>query len=646
MTEDLEALEQEPDREEADIQDSLNNLQRGSECIAGYVKNLPATSGVYRMIGQDGKVLYVGKAKSLKSRVVSYTRIQQLSRRLQRMVSQTYSMEFVHTHTEVEALLLESNLIKKLKPHYNILLRDDKSFPYILLTQNHNFPQVKKHRGAQKEEGEYFGPFANAGAVNRTIAVLQKAFRLRTCTDSYFKVRKRPCLQYHIKRCTAPCVGHVSKDQYSQQIAQAHRFLKGKSREIQESFAQDMQQASADQDYELAAEYRDRIRALNAVQIHQDINIAGIEDSDVIAIEKENDKSCVQVFFFRGGQNFGNRSYFPRHASDETKENILAVFLAQFYESKPVPRTIMVSHTPLDKKLLESALQQKIESNAIRKKYAVSIQKPSRGVRQKLMHFALRNAKDALAMHMSHQASQTKILAGVAELFEMENSPKRIEIYDNSHISGTNMVGAMVVAGSEGFQKNGYRKFNIRQAAESDDYGMMREVMTRRFGKALEEGIRPEDESWPDLLLIDGGQGQYNAVKEILCELGIDQDMTLVSIAKGPERNAGREKFFMEGRMNFQLPEQDPVLFYLQKLRDEAHRFAIGAHRSRRKKSITQSRLDDIPGIGSERKKSLLRHFGSSKEVERAGLSDLQSVEGISKAMAQKIYDYFQGDSH
>ena len=414
-----------------------------------------------------------------------------------------------------------------------------------------------------------------------------------------------------------------------------------------------MQRASAEQDYELAAEYRDRIRALNAVQVHQDINITGIEDSDVVAIEKENDKSCVQVFFFRGGQNFGNRSYFPRHSSDETQENILAVFLAQFYESKPVPRTIIVSHTPTEKKLLEEALQQKMvsqmsssESEKVKKEYSISIQKPSRGARRKLVEFALRNAKDALTMHVSHQASQAKILAGVAELFEMEELPKRIEIYDNSHISGTNMVGAMVVAGPEGFQKNAYRKFNIRQASESDDYGMMREVMTRRFGKALEEGVTPKDQSWPDLLLIDGGQGQYNTVKEVLCELGIDQDLTLVSIAKGPDRNAGREKFFMEGRMNFQLPEQDSVLFYLQKLRDEAHRFAIGAHRTLRKKSITSSCLDDIAGIGAERKKSLLRHFGSSKEVERAGLADLQSVEGISKAMAQKIYDYFQRDSH
>ncbi|MCB1533013.1 MAG: excinuclease ABC subunit UvrC [Alphaproteobacteria bacterium] len=610
------------------------SLQRGADVIRAVAQNLPDKPGVYRMLSETGEALYVGKAKSLTKRVRSYTHINKLPVRLQRMVALTRSMEFVHTHTEAEALLLESNLIKKLKPRYNVLLRDDKSFPYILITGDHDYPLVTKHRGARKRKGQYYGPFASAGDVNRTIAILQRIFMLRNCPDTVFANRSRPCLQYHIKRCTAPCVDKVSKEGYAAQVAEAEDFLEGRSAAIQKRMATEMKKASADMRYEDAAHYRDRIQALSAVQARQDINIEGLGDADVMALVQEGGQSCIQVFFFRAGRNYGNRSYFPRHAKDEDADVIMAAFIAQFYENKPVPPALIVSQLPEERELLIEALSQKAGRR-------VDISRPQKGTRRKLIDFALRNARAALLQNMSARASEEKLLRGVAELFDLEDMPRRIEVYDNSHISGTHMVGGMIVAGPEGFQKNAYRKFNIKTADEADDYGMMREVVTRRFKKALKEDGAVGGEIWPDLLLIDGGQGQYNAVKEILEEHGIFDSLTLVSIAKGEDRNAGREKFFIEGRKSFQLPENDPVLHYLQRLRDEAHRFAIGAHRTRREKAISSSPLDDIPGVGAARKKALLHYFGSTKAVAQAGVEDLEKVQGVSKSLARKIYDYF-----
>jgi len=614
---------------------ATSSIETGRDVIRGNVARLPGTPGVYRMVAQDGAVLYVGKAKSLKKRVTSYTNINKLPIRLQRMVALTRSMEFVHTHTEVEALLLESNLIKKLKPRYNILLRDDKSFPYILLTADHDYPQAVKHRGAKKRKGEYFGPFAAAGNVNRTLMSLQRAFLLRNCSDNVFSNRTRPCLQYHIKRCTAPCVGLVSKEDYAQQFEQARLFLSGESKAVQEDMAAKMQTASKAQDYEEAAKYRDRLRALTAVQGRQDINVAGIKDADVIALAREAGRSCIQVFFFRGGANYGNRAYFPRHQSEEEDAAIMGAFMAQFYEYKPVPKEIMVSHTPDDQALLVAALSE-------RAGIKVKITKPQRGPRTRLTDFATLNAAAALGRHISEQAREGAMLEKVAELFDLEEPPQRIEVYDNSHISGANMVGAMVVAGPDGLMKNAYRKFNIKHAVAADDYGMMREVLERRFKRALkEEEESGRRENWPDLLLIDGGRGQLNMVRSVLEECGIADDVALVAIAKGEDRNAGREQFFMHEQKSFQLPLRDPTLHYLQRLRDEAHRFAIGSHRTRRKMDIEKSPLDGVPGIGAKRKKALLMHFGSGKAAQAAGLADLQQAPGISRSLAQKIYDHF-----
>ena len=614
----------------------IPSLERGAALIRGFARNLPETPGVYRMLNDGGDVLYVGKAKALKRRVISYSMTEKLPIRLQRMVAQTTDMVFVHTNTEVEALLLESNLIKRLKPRYNVLLRDDKSFPYIMITRDHDFPLLTKHRGTHKIRGDYFGPFASAASVNHTVAILQRAFMLRNCADTVFDNRTRPCLQYHIKRCTAPCVGYVTKEDYAEQVGLAHDFLSGKSREVQDRFAEKMQAASAEQDYEEAAKFRDRIKALTLIQSSQDVNIEGMGDADVISLWQEDGRSCVMVFFFRGGQNFGNRAYFPRHAADEAIEDILGAFLAQFYENKPVPRDIILSHPVAEAGLLEEALTERVKG-----KYKVHLNVPERGQKKRLVDLVMRNAREALAREALQLADTGRLLEGVATLFEMDEPPQRIEIYDNSHIAGTNMVGGMVVAGPEGFRKNAYRKFNIREADESDDYGMMREVMQRRFGKAIEEGRGPDTEDWPGLVLIDGGLGQLNAVRVVLEDLGIIDTLTLVSIAKGPDRNAGREKFFMVGRDMFQLPIDDPVLHYLQRLRDEAHRFAIGSHRARRSKQISSSPLDGVPGIGAKRKKALLLHFGSAQEVARAGIQDLAQVEGISKAVAEKIYHYF-----
>lgn len=612
------------------------SLERGSALIRRLTKTLPDTPGVYRMLDKKGDALYVGKAKSLKKRVVTYANVNKLPIRLKRMVSETQDMMFVHTHTEVEALLLESNLIKKLKPRYNVLLRDDKSFPYIMLTGDHDFPLLTKHRGAQKRKGRYFGPFANAGAVNRTLIALQKAFLLRNCSDNVFDNRSRPCLQYHIKRCTAPCVGYVTKDKYAAQVAQACRFLEGRSQDIQSELAEKMRAASEAQDYECAAGLRDRIKALTAIQARQDINIANMGDADVLGLYHDGQKTCIQVFFFRSGQNMGNRAYFPRHSADDNTADILMAFMAQFYENKPIPPDIYISGYASETDLLEQAFN--ANKNVHRK---VSISVPKRGGKLRLIDFVVRNAKEALEREQLKLASEKKLLQGITELFDLDDIPQRIEVYDNSHISGTNMVGAMIVAGPDGFRKNAYRKFNIRQADKADDYGMMREVMERRFGRALREGKGPGANDWPDVIFIDGGKGQFSSVLQVLKEFGIENDVAVVSIAKGEDRNAGREKFFMKDKEAFDLPVNDPVLYYLQRLRDEAHRFAIGAHRTRRKNDISKSPLDDIPGVGAKRKKALLSYFGSGEAVKNAGVVDLQKVEGISKAVAEKIYDYF-----
>ncbi len=604
-----------------------------AELIRAYAEKLPGTPGVYRMIGDREEVLYVGKAKSLKKRVLSYTNASRLPGRTYRMVSRTKQMEFVHTHTEAEALLLEGNLIKKYKPYYNILLRDDKSFPYILITGGHDFPTVLKHRGARNRKGEYFGPFASAGDVNRTITILQRAFMLRNCTDSYFAARKRPCLQYHIKRCTAPCVGFVDKDKYGEQIAEARAFLRGESRAVQDRMLKIMEQASKDMDYETAASYRDRIKALTYVQGTQDINIQGVRDADVFALAQKSGKTCVQVFFFRAGQNYGNRSYFPRHDPEEPAAAILSAFLAQFYENKSVPREIIVSNEIDEKSLLEEAFSDLSKTK-------VRIITPARGKRGRLLEFVKKNAAAALDRHLAESAGERDMLERVAKLLDLETPPQRIEVYDNSHISGTNMVSAMIVAGPEGYKKSAYRKYNIKCSGPADDYAMMREVLMRRFKRGIKDNPDMDGEGWPNVVIIDGGQGQLSSAREILEEFGILRTLKLLAIAKGPDRNAGKEKFFTLDK-SFELPQGDPLLHYFQRLRDEAHRFAIATHRARRQKDITRSSLDDVPGIGPGRKKALLHHFGSARAVAESAIEDLQKVPGISKAAAKKIYDYF-----
>lgn len=595
-------------------------LKKGVEVILGYVKNLPDSSGVYRMLDRGGNVLYVGKAKSLKKRVSSYTNISKLSNRIQRMVVQTAKMEFVNTATEVEALLLEANLIKKLKPKYNILLRDDKSFPYILVRKDHDFPVIVKHRGKRNIKGKYFGPYPSAGAVNKSLVELQKIFMLRNCSDVTFSNRKRPCLQYHIKRCTAPCVGKVSKIEYLEQVKEAVDCLSGKSSIVRGKYVKKMEEASSNMEYEIAALYRDRIKTLTNIQARQDINFSTIKDADVIGIETQSGVSCIQVFFIRAGQNLGNMAFYPKHSEEDSKSDILLSFIPQFYENKVVPPLILVSENIKELELIEKA-------------YGAKISYPIRGGRKIVVDFAVSNAKEALSRRLKERISTKKILQKICDIFEMKEIPRRIEIYDNSHISGTNMVGAMVVANQDGFKKSAYRKFNIKFASACDDYGMMKEVMERRF-----KGVKKD---FPDLLLIDGGQGQFNIVKETLEEMGIWEKMKVVAIAKGVDRNAGREKFFMEGKDMFQLPVNDEVLHYLQRLRDEAHRFAIGSHRVRRNKDISVSKLDEISGIGAKRKKALLLYFGSAKAVEGASLSDLEKVKGVSKSVAEKIYNYF-----
>jgi len=608
-------------------------VKKGHEVIAEFVKTLPGMPGVYRMLSASGDVLYVGKAKHLKKRVTNYTQPQKNSLRIQRMIALTATMEFTTTHTEAEALLLEANLIKKLKPRYNILLRDDKSFPYIQIT-DHPYPQVTKHRGAKEEKGEYFGPFASGFAVNETLAVLQRGFQLRNCSDNVFALRTRPCLQYHIKRCTAPCVQRVTHEQYLAQVDMARQFLKGKSRNIQEVFAAEMQKASEAMDYETAAFFRDRIRVLTQIQQHQVINVEGIEDADFHVIFQDKGQSCIQVFFFRQGQNYGNRSYFPRHEKDEKPEDILSAFIAQFYATRPVPREIIVNHAVTDRAIIEDALK-------VKTGHKVEILNPTRGPRKELVRMAQKNAKEALNRRMLSESSAVAIFEQLGDIFGLESTPERIEIYDNSHISGSHAIGAMVVATPEGFQKNSYRRFNMKEAHEpGDDYGMMREMLSRRFKSLLKDAEEGTRANWPDLMLIDGGQGQLSAVLQVMQEMGVT-GVTIAAIAKGPDRNAGRERFFMPQREPFSLEPNDPVLYYLQRLRDEAHRFAITTHRAKRSRAISENPLDDVPNVGAKRKKALLLHFGSAKAVADAGVADLQKVEGISKAVAERIYNFF-----
>jgi excinuclease ABC subunit C len=607
----------------------------GADVIREALKTMPLSAGVYRMLDVNGNVLYVGKAKNLRNRVGNYVSPSGLSLRIMNMVSQTRSMEIVTTTTEAEAFLLESNLIKKLKPKYNILLRDDKSFPYILLTGDHPFAQITKHRGAQTRKGKYYGPFASAGAVNETLAILQKAFLLRVCTDQVFKNRTRPCLQYQIKRCSAPCVNYIGEQDYSDLVAQAERFLNGKSREMQENLAAQMREASQQMQYEKAAVLRDRIAVLTRVQHEQNVIAGTLQDSDVIALYRDGPHACVQVFFFRGGQNFGNKSYFPAHAAESMDHDILSAFIGQFYASHPPPRMLVVSHPLPDATLLQDAL----ELRAIGK---VAVIYPERGEKKEVVEQAIVNARQSLVRHLSEHATAVAMLDKVGELFDMNTAPDHVEVYDNSHIAGTYMVGAMICAGREGFDKKHYRRFNIRNSelTPGDDYAMLREVLTRRFTR-LQKEDPDRQEAWPSLVLIDGGAGQLSVATQVFADLGIT-GLCYAAIAKGPDRNAGREWFHLPGREPFQLEVNLPVLHYLQRLRDEAHRFAIGSHRTRRSNAIRESALDQIQGIGASRKRALLQHFGSSKGVEAATLDELQKVEGVNKKVAEKIYQHFR----
>jgi excinuclease ABC subunit C len=625
-------------REESLAEGSLaeGSLADGMRIIGEFVRTLPRKSGVYRMISGDGEVLYVGKARSLRSRVAAYTQPTRLDNRLIRMVAATRTMEFSITGSEAEALLLENNLIKRFRPRFNVLLRDDKSFPYIVIRKDTEWPQLAKHRGARDPANEYFGPFASATAVNRTLYALQRAFPLRSCSDGVFVTRTRPCLQYQIKRCTAPCVGRIDKSEYGAIVDEVRGFLGGRNREVQEALSKRMDKASADLEFERAAVLRDRIRALAHIQSHQSIALPSIDEADIFAAHAEGGQVCVQVFFLRAGQNLGNRAYFPAHARDLDEPAVLAAFMGQFYEARPAPKLILISHDVAERELLESAL-------ALTAGHKVEIRHPKRGDQKDALDQAVLNAREALARRMAERGTQRQLLEGVARLFGLDGLPERIEIYDNSHIQGSAPIGAMVVAGPEGFIKNSYRKFNIKtEGAAGDDFAMMREVLTRRFGRALKEDPERVEEHWPDLVLIDGGQGQLEVARQVLSELGLE-DIATVGIAKGPDRDAGRERFFVPGKPPFSLEPRDPVLYFLQRLRDEAHRFAIGTHRARRAADITRSALDEVPGIGSGRKRALLHHFGSARAVAVATLEDIKAVPGISDALAQKIHDHFRG---
>ena len=615
---------------------SEGSLADGMRIIGEFVHTLPRKPGVYRMIAADGEVLYVGKARFLRSRVAAYTQPTRLDNRLLRMVSGTKTMEFSVTGSEAEALLLENNLIKRFKPRFNVLLRDDKSFPYIVIRRDTEWPQLAKHRGVRDPKNEYFGPFASATAVNRTLYALQRAFPLRSCSDGVFSTRTRPCLQYQIKRCTAPCVGRIDKPEYGAIVDEVRGFLGGRNREVQQALSQRMDQASVGLEFERAAVLRDRIRALAHIQSHQSITLPSIDEADIFAAHFEGGQVCVQVFFLRAGQNLGNRAYFPSHTKDLDAPAVLSAFIGQFYEARQAPKLILASHDVAERELLESAL-------ALTAGHKVEIRHPKRGDQKDALDQAVVNAREALARRMAERGTQRQLLEGVARVFKLDGPPERIEIYDNSHIQGAAPIGAKGVGGAEGLTKNSYRKFNIKtEGAAGDDFAMMREVLTRRFGRALREDPERGDESWPDLVLIDGGQGQLEVARQVLSELGLE-DIAIVGIAKGPDRDAGRERFFMPGKPPFSLEPRDPVLYFLQRLRDEAHRFAIGTHRTRRAADITKSALDEVPGIGAGRKRALLHHFGSARAVAVATLEDIKAVAGISDALAQKIHDHFRG---
>jgi excinuclease ABC subunit C len=631
------------------------SLAAGRAAIVHYAKLAPSRPGVYRMIDGRGDVLYVGKAKNVKKRVQAYARPTGLDTRIERMVAATRTLEFVVTRTETEALLLEANLIKRLRPRFNVVLRDDKSFPYIVITSDHWAPQILKHRGAHTRPGHYYGPFASVGAVNRTVNALQRAFLLRSCSDPFFESRTRPCLLYQIKRCSAPCTKEIDFPDYSALVREANEFLSGRSKTVKDELAEEMETASAALDFERAAVYRDRLAALSAIQSHQGVNPRGVEEADVFAVYQQGGFSCVEVFFFRTGQNWGNRAYFPRADRSLAAGEVLAAFLAQFYDDKPPPRLILISHAIADHVLLASALSTKSG-------HKVEVIRPQRGEKKDLVEHALANAREALGRKLAETTSQQKLLRQLAETFGLPRPPRRIEVYDNSHIQGSNAVGAMIVVGPEGFRKSAYRKFNIRSAelTPGDDFGMMREVLTRRFKRLLAEAPLPspptgdgaaatnphaqgedeqDDSPWPDLVLIDGGQGQLTAAREVLAALGVD--VPLIAIAKGPDRDAGRETFFLPDRDSFKLPPRDPVLYFVERLRDEAHRFAVGSHRARRKRDLREAGLQEIAGIGPTRKRALLHYFGTLKAIERASVTDLMQVDGISAETARRIYEFF-----
>jgi len=620
--------------------DVITQPLEGADLIRDQVKRLPDAPGVYRMMGAEGEVLYVGKARSLKKRVIQYAQGRFHTQRVAHMVHLTRSMEFVSTKTETEALLLEINLIKQLKPRFNVQMRDDKSFPEILIRRDHRAAQIRKHRGAHTIPGDYFGPFASAWAVGRTVNSLQKAFLLRSCSDSVFESRTRPCMLHQIKRCSAPCVDLISQGEYDQLVEQAHDFLRGKSRAVMTALSTEMTQAAEEMEFERAARLRDRIRALSQVSQEQSINPQSLEEADVFAAHAEGGQACVQVFFFRAGQNWGNKAYFPRVANTidgaDEESGILDAFLGQFYDTQQVPRLILLSHDVPNRELLAEAFSLK----AGRK---VEISKPQRGEKSELVHHALTNAREALGRRMAESSAQGKLLEGVAEVFGLETPPERIEVYDNSHIMGTNAVGGMIVAGPEGFQKSQYRKFNIKstELTPGDDYGMMREVLQRRFARLVKEEEAGEATPRPDLVLVDGGAGQLAEALAVMADLGLD-DIVFVGVAKGPDRDAGLERFFMPGKTPFMLEPKSPVLYYLQRLRDEAHRFAIGTHRARRKIEMTKNPLDEIEGVGPARKKALLHAFGSARGVSRAAVADLVKVDGVSEPLAQRIHDFFR----
>ncbi|KTT73904.1 excinuclease ABC subunit UvrC [Sphingomonas endophytica] len=610
------------------------DLEGGVAAIRNVLKTLPLKPGVYRMHDAKGDVLYVGKARALKNRVGNYVQVDRLPRRLQRMVAQTRSMTIVTTNNEAEALLLEAQLIKRYRPAYNVLLRDDKSFPFILLRADHDFPRIQKHRGARRAKGDYYGPFASAGSVNNTLNALQKLFLLRSCTDGFFKTRDRPCLLYQIKRCSAPCVGRIDEAGYAELVGDAKKFLAGKATDVQAKLGTQMQAAAENMDFELAAILRDRLKALTFIQGTQFINAEGVGDADIFALASHEGLIGIEAFFIRGGQNWGHRSFFPAHTADVPEDEVLTQFMAQFYEEVPPARTILIDRVLPEAEVLVQAL-----SDQAGRKVEMTV--PQRGVRRRLLDQATRNAKEALERRLAESTTQARLHRELADLFELGEPPDRIEVYDNSHIQGTNALGAMVVAGPEGFRKGQYRKFNIKQAATDDDYAMMREVLTRRFARALEEDPDRDGETWPDLVLLDGGRGQLNAAKAVLEDLGIE-DVCMVGVAKGPHHGReGREVFHLMDGRELTLPVNAPLLFYLQRLRDEVHRFAIGAHRAKRAKAIGASPLDEVPGIGPARKKALLMHFGTGRAVRNASLEDLRKAPGVSAAVAQQVYDFY-----